>query len=215
MWSRLEAWIVGPMFDEWLAQRAAEAPGEAVELRDCYGDYPSIEDLAASAEERRRDRAMAVADSFRLADLIRTLHATFPDIFPAGDEGHPCDPPLAGCGQAAGAEVAKDYAIGWPEVLKTLNRKHGDRETVRGLNDKFHGPIQIAGQGSRPMANKAELISWWNNLESMHQENSEERSRQDEDRKATTSNQYRHGKEGHADTEVPDISGRVKRRRTS
>jgi len=111
--------------------------------------------------------------------------------------------------------AATDYAIGWPEILKALHRRQGDKETVRGLNEKFNGPIRIAGQGSRPMADKAELIAWWNEIKVIHQTHSDEQAQRDKDRSATVSNQYRHGKEGHADTEVPDIAGRAKRRRTS
>jgi hypothetical protein len=110
---------------------------------------------------------------------------------------------------------AKDYLFGWREILSAVNRKTDDKALVVRLNDQFGGPIQVGGQGERPMADRAKLIAWWNRVEALHADRGDEEAQQDEDREATLSDQYRHGKEGHADTEAPDISGRVKRRRTS
>jgi hypothetical protein len=76
-WREVNDWWVGPMFDEHLAQWAADSPEEAKRLRDDFGTFPSPEELAASAPDRRRWRGMAVASSLHLAQLIRQLCATF------------------------------------------------------------------------------------------------------------------------------------------
>jgi hypothetical protein len=109
----------------------------------------------------------------------------------------------------------RDYLIGWPDILAALNRKSDDKEPVRRLNEQFKGPIKIPGRGSRPMVDRAELIDWWNSLKTRHAAMGDEEALREQDREATLANQYRHGKEGHADTEAPGISGRVKHRRTS
>jgi hypothetical protein len=111
------------------------------------------------------------------------------------------------------AAAPRDYLFGWQDILKAINRKARDRETVRGLNERLGGPIWIAGRGGRPRVDRAELLAWWNRLGEIYKANDEAAAESDRDRKAVGDNQYTQGREGHADTVAPDISGRVKRRR--
>lgn len=76
-WRAVDNWIVGPMLDECFAQMAADSPGEAQQLREDVGAFPSLEKSAGSARERRQWKATAVANSLQLAELIRQLCATF------------------------------------------------------------------------------------------------------------------------------------------
>jgi hypothetical protein len=216
------SWLIGPVFEKALAEWAAKSPGAADGIRKVFGDFPSLEELAERAQDRQIAEVEALYASRTVAALIRQLCSTF--CAPSGphiDGGRQHD--LLSANDVSqhrreaipAPSTAPDIAIGWPEILETINRKNADKELVRRLNNQFGGPIAFGGTGAQPMADKAKLRSWWASLVDRYAASREERAQQEIDREATLADQYRHGKEGHADTEAPGISGRVKRRRTS
>jgi hypothetical protein len=111
--------------------------------------------------------------------------------------------------------VPTDLLLSWPEILKALNRTSASKEAIRKLNKDYEGPILFMGRGSQPKADRVALVNWWNGLRNAFESCQAADAQQEVDRNATAANQYRHGKDGHADTEVPDIAGRVKGRRRS
>ena len=72
--------------------------------------------------------------------------------------------PPENCGvtQAApGGGKAKEYLLGWPEILRAINRKGTDKETVRGMNKNHGGPIIFPGRGPSQRSTKATLGRVW------------------------------------------------------
>jgi hypothetical protein len=101
----------------------------------------------------------------------------------------------------------KAYLQGWPEILSALGKKNNDSEKtlVSGWNQKYEGPIMIAGAGSRPKVERTKLIAWWNRLEIQFE--TENRAR---DAAATVESTHRHGRDG---VVAPEIAGSVRKRR--
>ena len=76
-WRTLNTWMFGPVFDEILARWAAEKPEESQLLREKFGAFPSVEELATSAQERKaRDYGM-VQIAQRLFNQLQQLQAAF------------------------------------------------------------------------------------------------------------------------------------------
>ncbi|MEM6778220.1 MAG: hypothetical protein AAF670_11240 [Planctomycetota bacterium] len=105
--------------------------------------------------------------------------------------------------------VPKEYLDGWREILTAIGKTNNssNKESVRRLNDNYEGPIPNLGQGKKPFVEKRELIDWWNKLEEM----AEAKSKSALDKDATVEASHAYGRE---DEVVPEISGRVKKRRT-
>lgn len=72
-WRLLRDWTVGPVMDEFLAEMAASKPEEAQRLRDLFGPFPSIEELAATVQERERRNQQFLVEVRRIADHLRRL----------------------------------------------------------------------------------------------------------------------------------------------
>jgi hypothetical protein len=108
---------------------------------------------------------------------------------------------------SGGDDKPKAYLQGWAEILAALGKKNNDSEKslVNGWNQKYEGPIQIAGAGSRPKVERTRLIAWWNRLEIQFE--TENRAR---DAAASVEETHRYGRDG---VVAPDIAGSVRKRR--
>jgi hypothetical protein len=81
------------------------------------------------------------------------------------------------------------------------------------LNEDYNGPIQFGTRGSRPEANKVTLQEWWGSLADKVEELNEERKKQYESERLSTTDSHPFGRDG---TAIPGIGGGEKnRRRTS
>ena len=105
------------------------------------------------------------------------------------------------------AAIPKDYVIGWADILQTLMRDNNPTEKgkVERLNELKNGPIIKGGTGQQPIAEKTELIHWWNNLG----ETWTNRQSVQTNTAATLEEQYSHGRDAIV---VPGIGGQVKKR---
>ncbi|HKI33597.1 MAG TPA: hypothetical protein VKA46_17210 [Gemmataceae bacterium] len=82
-WHPLQEWVLGPVFDELLADHAASFPEEESRLRVCCGEFPSAEELAGTAQDREtRDLGM-VGSVYRLVDHLRQLQEAISAPAPA------------------------------------------------------------------------------------------------------------------------------------
>jgi hypothetical protein len=100
----------------------------------------------------------------------------------------------------------KQLLIGWREIVAAVGRTSKDRETIRRLNERRAGPIGHAGQGTKPMVDRAKLIAWWNSLDVMQQE----LANQQQGCRLSAESQHDYGRDG---TVAPEVGGGVKKRR--
>ncbi|MDZ4784055.1 MAG: hypothetical protein SGJ19_27720 [Planctomycetia bacterium] len=103
------------------------------------------------------------------------------------------------------APVARLF--GWPSILDAVKQPNENKELVRKLNSEFEGPIKLGGRGSRPSVVKQGLVQWWNTLESRMAELDAKK----QNKGATLSAQYKHGRDG--EVMAPEIRGSVKKGR--
>jgi hypothetical protein len=136
----LQEWVLGPVFDEVLADHATSIPDDS-HLRERCGRFPSAEELAATAQVRdSRDLAM-LGLVHRLATHLRQLHETIfaaaptlsapaaddseaqPLVLPAKVSGSSApghDGELRNPGQGEGAKADIDGVKEPPQVLSPL-----------------------------------------------------------------------------------------------
>ena len=120
-------------------------------------------------------------------------------------------------GEQQPPNVPKDYLSSWREILDALGKANNTTEQrrVRDAHAKFPGPIIMPTHGGQPKVVKGDLLVWWNGLEDRYREEATERDSVRADRSATVENQFDLGRGDHEETVVPEIAGRVKRRRGS
>ncbi len=111
----------------------------------------------------------------------------------------------------------KRYLTSWWQILHALQKGgyNVQRITVKRLNKTYAGPIAIGTQGAQPNVDEITLLEWWNGLEQQFHDSKQQvrdLEQRQADAKATTATQYPSGRDGIV---VPDIGGRVKRRRNS
>lgn len=111
----------------------------------------------------------------------------------------------------------KVYLNSWSQITDALSTETDKVEIakVRAAHVNFQGPIVMPTQGGQPKVVKAELLAWWNGLEDLYRKEAAERGSHLVDRSATVENQFDRGRGEHEETIVPEIAGRVKRRRGS
>ncbi len=102
----------------------------------------------------------------------------------------------------------KKLLTDWHQITAALEMKYADRRTIKRLNDQYDGPIKTDGIGRRPMVGGNDLIEWWNRLDVLHQELTNQR----EGAKLAAEAGHEFGKSGRVATEV---NGSVKKREES
>ena len=120
-------------------------------------------------------------------------------------------------GEQQPPNAPKIYLSSWRELLDALGKDNNTTEQrhVRAAHKKFPGPIIMPTHGGQPTVVKTDLLVWWNGLEDRYREEATVRDSLLADRSATLENQFDLGRGEHTETVVPDIAGRVKRRRGS
>ena len=120
-------------------------------------------------------------------------------------------------GEQQPLNAPKVYLSSWRELLDALGKDNNttERRHVRAAHKKFPGPIIMPTHGGQPTVVKTDLLVWWNGLEDRYREEATVRDSLLADRSATLENQFDLGRGEHTETVVPDIAGRVKRRRGS
>ncbi len=120
-------------------------------------------------------------------------------------------------GEQQPPNAPKVYLSSWRELLDALGKDNNTTEQrrVRAAHKKFPGPIIMPTHGGQPTVVKTDLLVWWNGLEDRYHEEATVRDSLLADRSATLENQFDLGRGEHTETVVPDIAGRVKRRRGS
>jgi hypothetical protein len=113
-----------------------------------------------------------------------------------------------GTGQTAIVAAPTTWLFNWRDILDALRLRNNDqsRNKVRRINEGYAGPIMLPGKGGQPKVDKAKLLVWWDGLETQFKEHQQRRA----DVRATVAEQYLHGKTA---VVVPDIGGRVKKRK--
>jgi hypothetical protein len=76
-WAAVQRWMIGPWFDEQLSEWATSRPEEAPHLRQRLGAFPSAEQIAASAQERRSQEVLIGMEARRLAKILKHLHEAY------------------------------------------------------------------------------------------------------------------------------------------
>jgi hypothetical protein len=84
--------------------------------------------------------------------------------------------------------------------------KYAQRNEIKGLNEKFNGPIRNTGRGTSPMVYLDDLREWWDSLVIQAQEMKNRR----EGTRISAEAQHNYGRDG---TAAPEVSGGVKKRR--
>jgi len=109
----------------------------------------------------------------------------------------------------------KVYLSSWREILAVLSTETDKVQIakVRTAHKNFRGPIIMPKQGGQPKVVKAELLNWWEKLGDRYREAATESESLLADRSATVENQFCLGRGDHEEAVVPEIAGRVKRRR--
>src|SRR5262249_54580645 len=135
--------------------------------------------------------------------LRQTLEKAAQSILPPG-----MGPMVA----ASAATKPAPLLRGWAEILEALGRKNNKstRRSVKRLNESYGGPIKCAGQGTRPLVNKNELLPWWNRLDQLHEEQQQEQKQERANIKTTVEEQHNYGRDGKV---VPNLAGHMKKKR--
>jgi len=115
-------------------------------------------------------------------------------------------PPTARSRVHPGPEQSpREKLIGSAEICVAIGVKPDRCRHVKALNEQFAGPIRTQSKGKRPIADKADLLNWWNEIESRQAD----RANQQEGRlRAGDGHAY-----GAKAIVAPEIGGSVKPRR--
>ncbi len=139
-----------------------------------------------------------------LQKAVECLRETVPQAMQA-DKGQPDE-----IDDNAENKKPAQLLMNWREILVALDRDNTkeSKRSVAGLNKNYSGPIRIGTQGRQPLVDKQKLLDWWGSLELMF----DEREQRRKDAKATVGESCNYGRDA---TVLPEISGGVKRRRSS
>lgn len=100
----------------------------------------------------------------------------------------------------------KVYLVNWKEVLATLKLTADKKDWIVKANERYEGPIVLAGRGGQPFCDQRELLVWHAGLAARISELHQRRR----DKQATVAVRHNYGETG---TVVVEIAGSVKKRR--
>jgi hypothetical protein len=114
--------------------------------------------------------------------------------------------PAAPAKPNASQEPPRKLLKGWKAIATAVEMKHAQRNEIKGLNEKFNGPIRNTGRGTWPMVYLDDLRAWWDSLDSQAQEMKNRR----EGTRLSAEARHNYGRDG---TAAPEVGGGVKKRR--
>ena len=188
-------------------------------FRETFGIPPLASDPESHSETQENRKMMCKGRALQLRELLTELRRLLTESQSSND-GTTDDPAFAVPNTSREQKlpgVPKVYLSSWREILDALNKDNNSNEQrrVREAHARFPGPIIMPAQGGQPKVVKADLLVWWNGLEECYRDEVAERDSLLTDRSATVENQFDLGCGDHTETVVPEIDGRVKRRRGS
>jgi hypothetical protein len=95
---------------------------------------------------------------------------------------------------------------GWHDITDAVGLRYADRDKIKGLNERFEGPIRNSGRGTSPLVDRNELLNWWNSLTILQEQLANQRN----GARLSAEAGHNYGRDG---TAAPEIGGAVKKRR--
>jgi hypothetical protein len=188
----------------WRADLLAEKEGHK---------WPTTMEAIVGGPLRHEDSRPVRSDSARDDELIG-LMAPAAGSDPLHQDGAQMGEPREPDQQLIGP--AK-ILFGWKDILTSIGRRYtrNERDRVRRLNDKYHGPISRPTQGGHPRVIEDHLRTWWNALraqfERQEADANEAAEQREADIKATLQGGHSYGRDGRV---LPGIGGHEKSRKS-